>query len=171
VARICLCRGHGHTPKWPLSTEDAAGRATPTWPDQALRNALVGALVCGVVTVAVIARHGAPLESPADPTSSYLARPEWYALPLFQLRMFFEGPLESVATMIIPGIVTLLMFALPFLDRAPSNRPAERRRLLTGAGLGLVALAALALIAIIKDARNPAYAKSRADEKVRGETA
>ena len=53
--------------------------------------------------VAVIARHGAPLESPADPTSSYLARPEWYALPLFQLRMFFDGPLEIVATMIIPG--------------------------------------------------------------------
>ena len=59
----------------------------------------------GVVAVAVIARHGAPLESPADPTSSYLARPEWYALPLFQLRMFFEGPLEIVATMIIPGLV------------------------------------------------------------------
>ena len=171
VLHVYLFRRHGYTPKWSWSTEDAAARAAPVWPDQMLRNALVGALVWGVVAVAVVARHGAPLESPADPTSSYLARPEWYALPLFQLRMFFEGPLESVATMIIPGIVTLLMFALPFLDRAPSNRPAERRRLLTGAGLGLVALAALALIAIIKDARNPAYAKSRADEKVRGETA
>ena len=65
------------------------------------------------------ARHGAALESPADPTSSYLARPEWYALPLFQLRMYFEGPLEIVATMVIPGVVTALLLALPFLDRAP----------------------------------------------------
>ena len=72
----------------------------------------------------MIARHGAPLESPADPTSSYLARPEWYALPLFQLRMFFEGPLEIVATMIIPGIVTALVFALPFLDRRGDEPPA-----------------------------------------------
>ena len=55
-------------------------------------------LVALIVTVAVVIHHGAPLESPADPTSSYVARPEWYALPLFQLRMYFEGPLEIVAT-------------------------------------------------------------------------
>jgi ubiquinol-cytochrome c reductase cytochrome b subunit len=171
VLHIYLFRRHGYTPRWSLSVEEAAARAAPAWPDQALRNAFVGALVCGVVAVAVIGRHGAPLESPADPTSSYLARPEWYALPLFQLRMFFEGPLEIVATMIIPGIVTALAFALPFLDRASSNRPRDRRRLLTAAGLGLAALACLGTTAMVKDARNPAYAKARAEEKARGETA
>ena len=123
VLHIYLFRRHGYTPKWSLSPQDAAARAVPAWPDQAVRNAVVGALVWGVVAVAVIARHGAPLESPADPTSSYLARPEWYALPLFQLRMFFEGPLEIVATMIIPGIVTALAFALPFLDRGRDEPP------------------------------------------------
>src|SRR5207247_2731010 len=125
----------------------------PRGQDQALRTRLVGALLCGVVTVAVIARHGAPLEPPADPTSSYLARPEWYALPLFQLRMLFEGPLEIVATMIIPGIVTALAFALPFLDRGSTNRPRDRRRVLMGAGLGLAALACLGTTALVKDAR------------------
>jgi len=171
VLHIYLFRRHGYTPKWSLSTEDAAGRAVPTWPDQALRNALMGAMVCGVVSVAVIARHGAPLESPADPTSSYLARPEWYALPLFQLRMFFEGPLEIVATMIIPGIVTALAFALPFLDRGATTRLGDRRRVLTGAGLSLAVLTCLGTTALVKDARDPAYAKARAEEKVRGETA
>ena len=125
VLHIYLFRRHGYTPKWSLSPQDAAARAVPAWPDQAVRNAVVGALVWGVVAVAVIARHGAALESPADPTSSYLARPEWYALPLFQLRMFFEGPLEIVATMIIPGIVTALAFALPFLDRGRTQPPAR----------------------------------------------
>ena len=105
-------------------TEVAAARAVPAWPDQAFRNAVVGLLACGVVAVAVIARHGAPLESPADPTSSYLARPEWYALPLFQLRMFFDGPLEIVATMVIPGIVTALVFALPVPRRRGDESPA-----------------------------------------------
>jgi len=171
VFHIYLFRRHGYTPKWSLSTEDAAARAVPAWPDQAFRNAVVGLLVWGVVAVSVIARHGAPLESPADPTSSYLARPEWYALPLFQLRMFFEGPLEIVATMIIPGIVTALAFALPFLDRGATNRPHDRRRVLTAAGLGLLAVTVLGVTALAKDARNPVYAKARAEEKTRGELA
>ena len=171
VLHIYLHRRHGYTPKWSLSVEDAAARAVPAWPDQALRNAVVGALTFGVVAVAVIARHGAPLESPADPTSSYLARPEWYALPLFQLRMFFEGPLEIVATMIIPGIVTALAFALPFLDRGATTRLGDRRKVLGAAALGLVALTALGVTALAKDARDPAYAKARAEEKTRGETA
>jgi ubiquinol-cytochrome c reductase cytochrome b subunit len=171
IVHIYLFRRHGYTPRWSLSTQDAAARAAPAWPDQAIRNAVVGTLVWGVVAVAVIAHHGAPLESPADPTSSYLARPEWYALPLFQLRMFFEGPLEIVATMIIPGLVTAVAFALPFLDRGSTNRPADRQRVLGGAALGLLALTALAATALIKDARDPAFAKGRADEKLRGETA
>ena len=68
--------------------------------------AAVGLFVLALVMLAVVVHHGAALESPADPTSSYLARPEWYALPLFQLRMSFEGPLEIVATMVIPGALT-----------------------------------------------------------------
>jgi ubiquinol-cytochrome c reductase cytochrome b subunit len=168
---IYLHRRHGYTPKWSLSPEEAAARAAPAWPDQAIRNAVTGLLAWGVVAVAVIARHGAPLESPADPTSSYIARPEWYALPLFQLRMFFEGPLEIVATMIIPGVVTMLAFALPFLDRGRTNRPSDRRPVLAAAGLGLLALAALGVTAVAKDARDPAHAKARAEEQARGETA
>jgi len=171
VLHIYLFRRHGYTPKWSLPPEEAAARAVPAWPDQSFRNAVVGLLVCGVVAVAVIARHGAPLESPADPTSSYLARPEWYALPLFQLRMLFEGPLEIVATMIIPGIVTALAFALPFLDRGATTRLGDRRKVLGAAALGLVALTALGVTALAKDARDPAYAKARAEEKTRGETA
>jgi ubiquinol-cytochrome c reductase cytochrome b subunit len=168
---IYLHRRHGTTPHWSLSPQEAAARAAPAWPDQAIRSAAAGALVWGVVAIAVIARHGAALESPADPTSSYLARPEWYALPLYQLRMLFEGPLEILATMIIPGIVTVLAFALPFLDRGTSHRPSDRRRVLGGTTLGLAAVTALGVTALAKDARDPAYAKARAQEQVRGEMA
>jgi ubiquinol-cytochrome c reductase cytochrome b subunit len=170
VFHVYLFRRHGYTARWSLSKDEAAV-GPPAWPDQALRNAVVGLLAWGVVTVAVIARHGAPLESPADPTSSYLARPEWYALPLFQLRMFFEGPLEIVATMIIPGLVTALAFALPFIDRGASNRPRDRKRVLAAGALGLAAVTALGVAAVAKDARDPAYTKARAEEQTRGETA
>ena len=48
----------------------------------------------------------APLDAIADPTdASYVPRPEWYFLSLFQLLKYFPGPLEPVATMVIPGLV------------------------------------------------------------------
>jgi ubiquinol-cytochrome c reductase cytochrome b subunit len=167
VLHIYLYRKHGPTPKWSMGADEIAVRTVPAWPYQALRNAAVGLFVLALLLVAVVARHGAALESPADPTSSYLARPEWYALPLFQLRMYFEGQLEIVATMLIPGAVTALLLALPFLDRAPASRPSDRKRVMAATGLSLLALGALSAIAVAKDARDPAYAKGRAAEETR----
>jgi len=171
VLHIYLYRKQGPTPKWSLSAEQIASRTVPAWPYQAVRNASLGTFVLLAVTVVVVARHGALLESPADPTSSYVARPEWYALPLYQLRMYFEGPLEIVATMVVPGIVTTLLLALPFADRGRSNRPADRPRVMIATGLGLVALAALSTITLAKDAHDPAFIKARAEEKSKGESA
>ncbi len=171
VLHVFLYRRHGPTPRWWLTAREVAARTVPAWPHQTLRDVSAAAGALAIVAVATLAQHGPPLESPADPTSSYLARPEWYALPLFQLRMFFEGRLEIVATMIIPGAVTALLVALPFLDRGPSRRPEDRRAVLVGAALGLGVLAVLATIAIAKDARDPAYAKARAEEDARARDA
>jgi ubiquinol-cytochrome c reductase cytochrome b subunit len=171
VLHIYLYRKHGPTPKWWLSPEQLATRTVPAWPYQSVRNAGAGLFVLLIVVCQVAARHGAALESPADPASSYLARPEWYALPLFQLRMYFEGPLEIVATMVIPGLVTVLLMALPFLDRAPSNRPLERKPVMIAAALGVVAVGALSAIAVGKDAHDPLYAKARAAEEARAHEA
>jgi len=167
VLHIYLYRKHGPTPKWSMSADEIVARTVPAWPYQSMRNAAVGLFVLALVMLAVVVHHGAALESPADPTSSYLARPEWYALPLYQLRMYFEGPLEIVATMIIPGVVTALLLALPFLDRAPTNRPSDRKRVISATGLSLIALGALSALAVSKDARDPVYAKGRAEEETR----
>ncbi len=164
---VWLYRRHGATSKWTLTPEVAAARAVPFWPEQAALNAGLGALVVIAVVLIVMASHGAALESPADPASSYLARPEWYALPLYQLRMFFDGPAELIATLIIPGIAATLMFALPFIDRAPGNAPSARPRVMAGAALAVVALGALSAIALARDARDPAFAKARAEEQAR----
>jgi ubiquinol-cytochrome c reductase cytochrome b subunit len=171
VLHIYLHRKHGPTPKWSMGPDEIAARTVPAWPDQSVRNAAVGLFVLAVVTLAVVVHHGAALESPADPASSYLARPEWYALPLYQLRMYFEGPLEIVATMLIPGAVTALLLALPFLDRAPTTRPSDRMQVMAATGVSLLALGVLAAIAVAKDARDPLYAKGRAEEETRGREA
>ncbi len=171
VLHVYLYRRQGPTPKWSLSAEQIAARTVPAWPHQAARNAGLGTLAFLMVAAAVVAHHGAPLESPADPTSSYVARPEWYAIPLYQLRMYFEGPLEIVATMVIPGLLTMLLLGLPFLDRARSNRPSDRAPVMIATCLGLGALGTLSTIALVKDAHDPAFAKARAEEKARGESA
>jgi ubiquinol-cytochrome c reductase cytochrome b subunit len=165
LLHLFLHRRHGPTPAWWLSAGDLAERTQPRWPYQALRDVVTAALALAVVAVATLAQHGAALDSPADPTSSYVARPEWYALPLYQLRMFFDGPLEPIATIVIPGLVAALLVALPFLDRGRSRRPADRRGVMAGLAFGLGALAVLSTIAIAKDARDPAYARARAQEE------
>ena len=43
--------------------------------------------------------------------------------------------------------------------------------MLAGSALGLLALTALGVTALAKDARDPAYTKARAEEKARAETA
>jgi mono/diheme cytochrome c family protein len=75
----------------------------------------------------------------ADPTdTSYIPRPEWYFLFLFQMLKVFEGPLEVVGAVILPTIAMLGLFAIPFIDRSAAMRVQKRT----------FALAAVFLLAI-----------------------
>ena len=67
------------------------------------------------------------MANPAD--ASYVPRPEWYFLSLFQLLKYFPGPLEPVATQVIPGLAVGFLALLPFLDRKRERRPWARARL------------------------------------------
>ena len=63
---------------------------------------------------------------------SYLPRPEWYYMWLFQLLTYFPGKWEAVGSLVIPFALVALLFALPFLDR--SRRMGARNRPLPLAG-------------------------------------
>ena len=58
---------------------------------------------------------------------SYLPRPEWYYMWLFQLLTYFPGKWEAIGSLGLPIIGITLLFALPFLDRSKrmgtKNRP------------------------------------------------
>lgn len=97
------------------------------FPDIIVKDA-IGALVVFAVLVALAYFVGTPTEARANPAdTSYLPRPEWYFLFLFQLLKYFPGNLEVIGVLVVPGIVFGLMFALPFFDRSPKrfflNRP------------------------------------------------
>ncbi len=68
-----------------------------------------------------------PLEQLADPTdSNYVPRPDWYFLFLFQILKLFEGPLEMVGTVILPGLAFLALLSVPFVDRGELRRLRHR---------------------------------------------
>jgi mono/diheme cytochrome c family protein len=63
----------------------------------------------------------------ADPTdTSYIPRPEWYFLFLFQMLKAFQGPLEIVGAVILPTLAILALFLAPFIDRGVATRVRQR---------------------------------------------
>ena len=91
------------------------------------------------------ARHPAPLERLADPTdTSYVPRPEWYFLPLFQLLKFFKGPLEPIGTAILPGVSRCSSSrSCRGSTAGASRRPRDRRLVLAAGGAGAALLLGL----------------------------
>ena len=71
---------------------------------------------------------GVAAEPPVDPgDSSYIPRPEWYFLFLFQMLKYFPGQIEWVGTVIIPTIAVLALLLLPFYDRSPFRHWKKRK--------------------------------------------
>lgn len=123
-----------------------AGAPIPFYPWQAARDTTAIAAV--LVALAAFAWNGAPpLEGPADPSdSSYIPRPEWYFLGLFQLLKYFPGRWEVIGAIVVPGVVAALLVLLPWLDRGPTRDPRRRPLTIGGFTLGLGAVVALTLL-------------------------
>jgi ubiquinol-cytochrome c reductase cytochrome b subunit len=126
---VFLVRKHGVAPE---PNETAKKKF---FPEQVFKDTLA-IFLAFVVLVALAVTAKVPLGRLADPTdTSYLPRPEWYFLFLFQLLKFFEGPLEILGSFVLPNLAILALFAVPFLDRTPAVKHAKRT--------GAFALAAL----------------------------
>lgn len=154
---------HRLTPRWGISDLEASRQAQPYFPGQAFRDTIGATLVTLVVVSFVLARRGASLEAPADPGSGYMARPEWYAVPLYQLRKYLEGPLEIVATLVIPGLVGGLVAALPFLDRGPHRHPLRRLPVMVATMVAVAGMAVLTVVPLLKDRADATFQSHRQD--------
>jgi ubiquinol-cytochrome c reductase cytochrome b subunit len=131
---VYLVRKHGVAP----SLGDEVRPRRKFYPQQAFKDT-IAIFVAFVVlfTLALIAR--VPLERLADPTdNAYIPRPEWYFLFLFQTLKFFEGPLEMVGSIVLPGLAMLALILVPFVDRSQMVRVTKRT-----VAAGVLLLAAL----------------------------
>lgn len=142
VLHLMLMRRHGISGP----VRPRAGVSTPFFPYQAARDTAVVALV--LVALGAFAWHGAPpLEAPADPSdATYVPRPEWYFLGLFQLLKYFPGTWDVVGAVVLPGLAALLLAALPWLDRSRSRDLRSRRGVLGAFTAGLVAVVVLTVL-------------------------
>jgi ubiquinol-cytochrome c reductase cytochrome b subunit len=157
AAHIALFRRHGVTPPAKLDDAELKRKTQPFWPNQLFLDVLAMTICAAALIGLTFKTHGAELFAPADPASNFVARPEWYFLFLYQLLKYFEGPLQIVATMLLPGAVAVTLFALPWIDRATSRRPGARWQALTVVGLLMAGVTALTALALVEDARNESY--------------
>jgi ubiquinol-cytochrome c reductase cytochrome b subunit len=121
---VLLFRRHGLTVRDPNRAPD-----TYFWPEQVLRDAVACLGVAIVVLVLVLWHYphsnpqiplaqqlGAELGAPANPAESYAAaRPETYFLFLFQSLKYLEVFPPIVGAIIVPGLVMLSLFLMPFI--------------------------------------------------------
>lgn len=94
-------------------------------------------------------RLGSPLEPAADPSDlNYLARPEWFFLPMFQLLKLFPASAEGILASLVALLAFGLVILIPFFDRSPSAQLNLRKlplMILLGVGGGAVILAIIAI--------------------------
>jgi quinol-cytochrome oxidoreductase complex cytochrome b subunit len=110
-------------------------KGKPFFPYAVAKDSVMASItVLSIVVMAIV--FGAELGPKADPTTTtYVPRPEWYFFFLFELlRVIKPAILTPLATIGVPTIAMVLLFALPFIDRSPERRP-ERRPVATTAGI------------------------------------
>lgn len=97
------------------------------FPGQVVADLIVSAVLLAVV-VALSYLVPAPLTEPMDiSTDTYVPRPEWFFMFYDQMLMFFPGyALIPFGGVIIPTLVVILFFAVPWLDKEPAHSLSKR---------------------------------------------
>ena len=124
-------------PAGPWDEAQAKKKSEPFYPRQVFMDAVVMLCVFSVVAI-LAATVQFPLADKADPSDhSFVPVPEWYFLFYYQLLKYVHGPLEPLATWVLPAVLILILLLFPFIDRRPQRRLSRRRFVL---GVGFVFL-------------------------------
>jgi ubiquinol-cytochrome c reductase cytochrome b subunit len=155
VAKRALVRFHGRTPL----PSTAVAPAEAYFPGQLARNFGFAFVVLAGLAVWVWTTGGEPLDAPAEPDRFYPARPEWFLLPLYKLRMLVPPEIEVLVTAVLPAVLGGALFMLPFVDRLPGGSLRARLPIIVVAVLGVAGAAGLTLWTQQADAHDKKLAK------------
>ena len=113
---------------------------------------LTASAILLAVVVALSYLVPAPLTEPMDlSTDTYVPRPEWFFMFYDQMLMFFPGyALIPFGGIIIPTLIFVLFFAIPWLDKEPGHSPLRRPFVTVVAFLVILTVVINMLLAIIR---------------------
>jgi ubiquinol-cytochrome c reductase cytochrome b subunit len=148
---ILLVRRHGITPA-PIETRPKVR----FFPSQVMKDTVAIFIAFAILfTLAVAVR--VPLGRLADPTdTTYVPRPDWYFLFLFETLKFFQGPLEVIGSVVLPTLAIGALFLTPFIDRGAARRVRQRTLAMGVVGLAAVGWTGLTVAAIRSTPATPA---------------
>ncbi len=148
----------------------AAGAKPDTYaPGQLMVDVLAMTVTTAVIAAMTVSSHGTELFAPADPTSGFQARPEWYFLFLYKLRHYFEGSLEPIATVVIPGAAAAFLAAAPVIEAIAGR--IGRIAVLAGLSTMLAGTVALTAMAVSDDRGDESYQKALAEADINAKRA
>lgn len=154
VVHVALFRRHGVTPRPSRPRHEIEAKTEPFWPRQVMYDLLFFMIVLASLSAVTVAQHGATLEAPADPSSGYPARPEWYFLWLFGLLKVVPGWMEGPALLALMVAMFLFLALLPVVDRRPYTTWRARWPHLAVATILAGLVGTLNTLPMIEDARD-----------------
>lgn len=144
VLHVYLVRRHGVAP-----TAEDTRPPKKFYPEQVMKD-VMAIFVAFAILFVLAAAVNVPLERLADPTdTSYIPRPDWYFLFLFQTLKFFKGSLEAVGSIVLPTLAILALFLTPFVDRGKVMKLTQRTTAFGIVGLSALGWTALTVAAIM----------------------
>jgi ubiquinol-cytochrome c reductase cytochrome b subunit len=141
---VYLVRKHGVAP---IPGDEALPRQQ-FYPRQVFKDTVaIFAAFAILFILAAVAR--VPLDQLADPTdTSFVPRPEWYFLFLFQVLKMFSGPVEIVGSVILPGLAILAVILVPFIDRGEMIKVTRRTFAVAAVLLAAIGWSGLTIAAV-----------------------
>ena len=159
VLHLHLVRKHGVA----AGPQDAQRPKARFYPHQAFKDTVAVFIAFTILFVLAVAVD-IPLERLADPTdTTYVPRPEWYFLFLFQTLKFFEGSMEVVGAIVLPTLAIIGLLLVPFIDRSEMKRIGQRTMAFGVVSLAAVGWTALTVGAIITTPEPQETARSNGD--------
>lgn len=124
------------------------------WPDIIYKDLLVS-FALFILLIGLATFVGVAAEPKADPgDSTYIPRPEWYFLFLFEFLKFVPGQVEWLGTFVIPVLGILALFVLPFMDKSPFRHWKNRLTGISIMGVVVLGMVGLTIRSIITTPKN-----------------
>lgn len=115
------------------------------YPNQILLETITATVIVAII-VALAFVFPAPLLAKADPNNAqFIPAPAWYFYALYGLLRMFPQNLALVPTVILPGVFTVVLLLLPWLDRNPSRVLKRRPYLVSFTVLTVGAIVAITI--------------------------